>query len=202
MRTHGEEKRADKKLPIEDRENYRWLKSYNAASDLASRFPDKTIVSIGDRECDFYEFFAAAENKKDGGHFAHWLIRLKHDRLAIQTEKNGDEEIKEDLRELAVKSPILGHVEFILRARDGKKERKIKQTVQVVRTRIIAPPTLKTETKSLEITAIVTKEINTPAGEEPIEWVLLTSIDVNDNNQAFEIIKWYLARWEKEDRID
>src|SRR3990167_7358888 len=47
----AEEKKLDKKLPIEEKESYRWLLSYQAACNIAEKFPDKTIVSVGDREC-------------------------------------------------------------------------------------------------------------------------------------------------------
>lgn len=195
----AEEKKLDKKLPIEEKESYRWLLSYQAACNIAEKFPNKTIVSIGDRECDLYEFFIAAEKAQKNGPAAHWLIRLQHDRLTEQTKENADGElIHKKLREIASQSPILGHIEFMLRARDGKQERQVTQTVQVIREKILPPDTLKTDIQSINVTAILTKEINTPDGEEPIEWMLLTSVEIQDDNQAFAIIKWYLARWEIE----
>ena len=145
------------------------------------------------------EFFIAAENRQKNGPAAHWLIRLQHDRLTEQTKENADGElIHKKLREIVSQSPILGQIEFMLRARDGKQERQVTQTVQVIREKILPPDTLKTDIQSINVTAILTKEINTPDGEEPIEWMLLTSVEIKDDNQAFEIIKWYLARWEIE----
>mgnify|MGYP001566391035 CR=1 FL=1 len=194
-----EEKKLDKKLSIEEKESYRWLLSYQAACYIAEKFPDKTIVSVGDRECDLYEFFISSENRQKNGTAAHWLIRLQHDRNTEKTKENAEGElIHKKLREIASQSPVLGHIEFMLRARDGKQERQVTQTVQVIREKILPPDTLNTDIRSIYVTAILTKEINTPDGEEPIEWMLLTSIEIKDDNQAFEIIKWYLARWEIE----
>lgn len=193
------EKKAAKNLPIEEKESYRWLQSYLAACDIAKQFPEKTVVSIGDRECDFYEFFIAAHDKQQAGSAADWLVRLQHDRTIKNNDGTEHEElINKKLREAACRAPILGHIEFTLPARDGKEEREVIQTVQVVSETILPPATLKTENKSISVTAILTKEVNPPEGADPIEWILLTSIQTSGNQQAIEIIKWYLARWEIE----
>ena len=194
-----EEKKISKKLPIKGKESYRWLKSYLAACDVAKKFPEKTVVSVGDRECDMYEFFLVAEDqKKNNTAAADWLIRAQHDRTTEEKEDINGELIKKRLRELAAQEPILGTIEFTLPSRDGKAERKVVQSVQVVTKKILPPDRLKMDVEPMMVTAILTKEINTPEGEEPIEWMLLTSIEVDNGQLASEIIKWYLARWEIE----
>ena len=195
----AEEKKAFKKLPIEEKESYRWLQSYLSACDVARQFPEKTVVSVGDRECDMYEFFLMAEyQKKNNTTSADWLIRVQHDRMTAKTEETNGELINKRLSILAAQAPILGNIEFTLPSRDGKEERKVVQSVQVVAEKILPPDRLKMAAKPIMVTAILTKEINAPEGEDPIEWMLLTSIEVNDGQLASEIIKWYLARWEIE----
>jgi hypothetical protein len=194
------EKKAAKNLPIEEKESYRWLTSYLSACEVAQAFPEKTIVSVGDRECDSYEFFiAASERQKNGIPAANWLIRLQHDRATKKTkETETGKLINQRLREIASQSAILGHINFTLPARAGKPERTVIQTVQVVNENILPPKALNTDVESIPVTAILTKEIDPPEGEDPIEWMLLTNVDVKDNLKAIEIIKWYLARWEIE----
>jgi hypothetical protein len=53
-------------LPIEDKESYKWLKSYRALAAVQARCPDTTLVSVGDREADLYELFAEATSHPAG----------------------------------------------------------------------------------------------------------------------------------------
>jgi len=193
----AEELKAEHPVPIEDKESYRWIESYAAACDVAAQFPEKTIVSVGDRECDMYEFFLEAEKRKKRGEAsAEWLIRSRHQRmLDSDMDQEGSDEC---LREAAHKAPIVGHIEFTLQSRNKKPARKIKQTVQVIRRKIRPPSSLDTTTEPIEVTAILTKEVNAPKGEAPVEWLLLTSIELTEDKMASEIIQWYLARWEIE----
>ena len=38
-----------------------------------------------------------------------------------------------------------------------------------------------------------------PTGEEPLEWVLLTSIPIENVEQAWQCVDWYAMRWTVED---
>jgi hypothetical protein len=38
-----------------------------------------------------------------------------------------------------------------------------------------------------------------PEGEEPLEWVLLTSLPVENAAQAWQCMEWYTMRWTVED---
>jgi dsDNA-binding SOS-regulon protein len=49
----------------------------------------------------------------------------------------------------------------------------------------------------VEITALLAEEIDLPAGEEPITWMLLTSVPITTAEQAREVMQWYLCRWQE-----
>jgi hypothetical protein len=51
----------------------------------------------------------------------------------------------------------------------------------------------------LPIWVIRVWEEGTPEGEEPIEWILLTSVPTTTPEQAWERVDWYRARWRVED---
>jgi hypothetical protein len=42
-------------------------------------------------------------------------------------------------------------------------------------------------------------EVETPAGEDPLEWILLTSLMCSSCEQAWQRVEWYRARWRVED---
>jgi hypothetical protein len=45
---------------------------------------------------------------------------------------------------------------------------------------------------------VYAKEIRVPKGEEAIEWMLITSIPVENSDTAHAIVEWYRCRWEIE----
>ncbi len=42
---------------------------------------------------------------------------------------------------------------------------------------------------------VYVREANPPAGEEPIEWMLLTNEPVVTLDDAWRVISWYEQRW-------
>ncbi|MBK6971958.1 MAG: DUF4338 domain-containing protein [Sterolibacteriaceae bacterium] len=68
-------------LAIEQKESYRWLKSYQAVAAVQKRNPQLTVVSMGDREADIYELFAQAALEPAGPKL---LIRAQHDRQSAR----------------------------------------------------------------------------------------------------------------------
>lgn len=53
--TYGKEK--DENRPIEEKESYKWLESLEAVNEIAPDVPQTTLISVGDREADVYDFF-------------------------------------------------------------------------------------------------------------------------------------------------
>ena len=66
------------RLPIEQKESNKWLKSFSALAALQGTCPDTVLVSVGDREADIYEFFIEARQHGNG---AQVLVRAEQDRL-------------------------------------------------------------------------------------------------------------------------
>lgn len=51
----------------------------------------------------------------------------------------------------------------------------------------------------LVVTVVRTWELEPPNGEEALEWLLLTSVSVENEEQAWERVEWYRMRWIVED---
>src|SRR5262245_38145791 len=50
----------------------------------------------------------------------------------------------------------------------------------------------------VEVVAVYAKEHRPPSGEEPLEWLLLTSLPVADVPSACTVVQWYRCQWEIE----
>lgn len=177
-------KKADRgKLPIEDKESFKWLESYSAVAKVKARMPGTTVVSVGDREADVAELFALARDTKDGPAL---LIRAKHNRR-LKTEQRY-------LWETVEATPVAG-IQVIQVPRQGsRKARKVELTVRF--TPIDIRPPNGGWKKAIRAWAILAREENAPPDiKEPLEWMLPTTLPVETFEQAVEKLRWYACRW-------
>lgn len=66
-----------KKLPIEQKESMKWLKSYRAVCEVQGLCPHTMLVSVGDREADIYELFLETVKNPNGSKL---LVRCERSR--------------------------------------------------------------------------------------------------------------------------
>lgn len=113
--------------------------------------------------------------------------QLKHEK----TKKDYDEnKFKQQLST----APIYGNVEFELKGRDGKKSRIVKQIVRA-KTVTFLPSRHKRHLPIITVNAVLLEEVDVPEGEEPICWILLTSLPIRNFDEIQLIIDLYLSRW-------
>lgn len=180
----------DPHRPIEAKESLRWREGYQRVGELQARVPATRLVYTADREADIYEVFAERYLAQQAQlPWAEWLIRSEHDRK-LSDGRN--------LWEAAAAAPVLTQVEFDMPATDKRTARHIVQTLQAVRVTRKAPYRGGQALPDVEVTALLANEVNPPAGEAPITWLLLTSVPVDTAEQAVEVLQWYLCRWQIE----
>jgi len=170
-------------LPIEQKESYRWLKSYRAVGAVQKRLPQVSLVSVADREGDIYELFAEAAQDPQGPHL---LIRAKHDRgVADQAER---------LFETIQGQPIAGYLHVQLPRQKERAPREAKLAIRFA-TLMLCPPQGKGHLPTIELQAVLALEEDAPEAAEPIDWRLLTTLPVDSFEQAIEKVQWYGQRW-------
>ena len=188
--------------PIEAKESFRWLEGYRRACEVAAQIPDTKIVSLSDSEGDIYECFVEAA--KIEGVKAEFIVRACQNRL-LADQTTGK------LAETVASGSILGRLEIEVSDRpaqshDGSKrrqarsERTTKVTVQACRVTLQAPWRAGGADKLPDVTlnAVLVREVDPPADEPAIEWLLLTSLSIDTLDQVFDIIHYYTCRWEIE----
>jgi hypothetical protein len=185
VRDPGEagKKHKRRSLPIEAKESYKWLRSFQAAARLQKQCPESTVVSVGDREADIYELFALALERSD---HPKLLVRANGDRLVCEGQ--------EDVRELLRRQPVCTTQEVVVPRRGQRAKRTASCTVHFCSVEL-RPPQGKKKFGALKLWGVLIQENNAPQGIEPLEWLLLTTVEVASAQQALEKIQWYVRRW-------
>ena len=179
-------------VPIEDKESIRWLNSLKKTQEAVAE-TDTRVVTVCDREGDFYEFLECAN--KIGASF---LVRARADRTINKSSRYSE---KSDIRlwSYIQSLPNQGSYDVEIPARDDNPAR-----TATLETRFgsftMNPPRNhirhKTEVlPDLHLNAIYVVEKNPPEGIEPLEWMLLTDLPVTTFEEAIEKVRWYCLRW-------
>lgn len=170
-------------LPIEEKESYKWLRSFQAATTAAKSCPGTTIVSVGDREADIYELFALANKTPKAPYL---LVRARHDRKLA-------EEQGQLLEHLNI-CPEAGIQEIVVPRRGNRPARTARLSIRYSKV-TLAQPKRTTDASPLSIWAIIAEEKQTPEGVDPLKWVLLSTAPTMSFEDACERLAWYTQRW-------
>jgi len=175
-----------KELPIEAKESHKWIRSFEAASELQKRLPNTTVVSVGDREADVYELFARAQSSPDN---ARLLVRAQWNRHT-ESEPGG-------LWDHLLKQPVHATEVLKLPRAHNRPARQALLEVRFAEVTLHPPQRLK-KLGPVHLWAVLVREPHPPPGQKAVEWMLLTSIPVTTVHQALEKIGWYVRRWQIE----
>ena len=193
-------------IPAEDKDTYKWIEGFRDIREVSRCLPGTKLCAVADRESDFFEFFD--EWRQDPS--VDLVVRAKHDRKACQAEDMGLEQssLFEDLRATPAHDRVELHVPR--RREKAPKGKKPGRRALPARKAAVAlsykevwirPPThgLNSKKDPVKLWALHLLEEHPPQGEDPIEWFLLTTIEVDCMQTALECIQWYRLRWRIED---
>lgn len=174
------------KLPIEEKESYKWLASAERSQRCFQVGGARLVTHIGDREADIYEEWATVPDR-----YNHVLVRVHQDRRLLGRT--------ESLYTYLSAQPCEGTytVDVIADSRHGRTAREALLVVRWTSVEIQRPDKLNREDypPRIKLYAVEAKEVNTPTGQEPIHWRLMTTHPVVAIEQALQVIKWYCWRW-------
>lgn len=174
------------KLPIEEKENYRWLQAFEQTIALSPDGVD--VVTVCDREADIYEMFALAQEQE-----AHLLVRASADRALVDNEAR-------TLWPKVERPAITGYLTVHITPNAKRAARTAKVSLRF--TQVKLKPPWRPKQKKLPIVtlnAILVREDNPPTSvDEPIEWLLLTNTPVATFADALQVVQWYCTRWQIE----
>jgi hypothetical protein len=175
-----------RRRPIEEKESYRWLKSYHATVKWGQENPGTRFVNISDREGDLYDLFALGAQHPETG----ILVRARHERK----DQSGA-----CFTALLAEEKAAGTLEIEVPRKPGQPARRAKLSVKYISLTLRAPQGRSSE-KPICLWIVEAQEIlATGSLQKPLCWRLVTNIPVTDFASAVEKIQWYGKRWSIEE---
>jgi hypothetical protein len=159
--------------------------SWAAALKSAGRPPGGTQwIYIADRESDFYEPIHLCQQ-----HGVDFVIRGGQDRRLAEGAGH--------LHEALAQAVVLGQMTVEIRARPGRAARTAMVELRSVRVNIDGPwRPAGWQSPLAGLNVLEVREVHPPEGlEEPLHWILLTSLACTTRTEAQRVVGRYTARW-------
>jgi hypothetical protein len=175
-----------------DRESQVWPR---AATACGAPPPGTRWVHVGDAYSDLFDFLHACRARG-----ADFLVRACQDRCIERPDGQPDH-----LMRWARALPAQGEGLLDLPARSARPGQPAR-AARAARLRLafgaatVRPPAHGGRGQAaLPVWVVRVWEVDAPAGVEPLEWVLVTSVPVTTPAEAWERVAWYRCRWLCED---
>jgi hypothetical protein len=174
-------RREHKQKTISEKESIKWLNSLTATENVQKTCPDTLMINIGDREADIYELFHQAQ-----GCITRLLVRAAWNRKLDHSEK---------LLWLYMKTqPLAAKLEITVPRKHKKPQRTAIVSLRFAPVSL-KPPKLKRNLKPVKLWAIYLYEPSPPKGEEPLSWMLLTTLKTDSLDDAIQRVEYYSMRF-------
>ena len=201
-----------KALPIEQKESQRWIDMLRRSKELAAEMPSTRLICVADSEADIYEYLAEAQAEPPR---LDWIVRASGDRALQESGERpaeGGAHAENGaaaglLRAEVMKSEVRFTKTITVRERQPKvdcnargrcqprKAREAEVEVRAARVTLRPPWRRDRELPPLAVNVVLVREIAPPPDEDPVEWILLTSMPVTTIEDISAVIQYYCVRW-------
>ena len=144
------------------------------------------MITVCDREADIYEFFVEAKEHP-------FVIRSAQNRRSEDTHGT--------LKTLVSHAPLAGELTLDIPARPEHPARQAHLQVRFAQTTLRLPhrcqqrPETKNWSPPVSVFLVSVIEPNPPDDITPLNWLLLTNVEVSNFSEALQRIEWYTQRW-------
>jgi hypothetical protein len=175
--------------PVEQKETHYWMQTIRAAASALTHAGVRGWFQI-DREGDGCDVLQELEQTGHG-----WTVRGNADR-SIQLEDGDADRLRAELS----RQTVAGGYRLPVIARPGRKPRQAHMIVRVARVVLRLRDRRTSRITRLAVHAVWAREQDTtPAGEDPIDWLLYTNRPVDTLDEAFDVVWGYAQRWKVEE---
>jgi hypothetical protein len=183
------------KLPIEEKESFRWLTGYRLACELARDCPETQIVSVADREADLYDIFMEAEKQaKEHPRSADFIIRAKIKRSIPERDREAGPHAYKKVRDEVSNSELRATQTIELPRTPKRAARQAKLEVRAIRV-TVKPPHERSSLPTVTYNVVLVEEVGGPNDGTDVSWLLITSLPIDSFDDIQLVIDDYVARW-------
>jgi hypothetical protein len=177
-----------KRLPFEKRESARWLETMSSCIERVSGASATTqITFILDREADIDAVLCAAAKT------THSIVLRARNRV-VRSEGG------RSLRNLLGKQKVLGTYEVNLPVRQGVAARHAMIAISSLRVTLAIKDPNSSKRTDVTMSAIWARETTKcRRGEEPLDWLLLSNMQIDGLKDAKAVVAIYKLRWRIEE---
>jgi hypothetical protein len=171
-----------RRRPLAERESVHWVDTAQQAKPVLQ--PAALVTVVADREADIYPLWVTVPDRQ-----FHALTRAMKDRLLVGGGT---------LFAAAAGFPPSGRRELALPAREpGRPKRTAVLELRYGEVEICHPvdEADRSLPPSVRLRLVEVRELDPPAGVEPLHWRLLTTHAIADAAAAWQIVGWYQLRW-------
>lgn len=168
----------------DDRESRLWIKGVEAAGPAPAGV---RVIDISDRGSDTFEYMA-----REVSLGRHFVLRVAKDRR-FATEQAGHRYLFDLVRNLTATDTDTIAVPATKTV--AARQAQIRISFSPI---TLTPPRKKAGeyvNRSLSLWVVRIAEVNPPSGVEPLEWILIGNVPVENASQARDYQKWYQHRW-------
>lgn len=187
-----------RKTPIEEKESICWIEGLRESVKVANDCPETRCIVLGDSGADIYELFSESRETAHGRPL-EILVRGCHERAT--TTKN------HSILDQARKGACLYSATINVSQRTAMKKTETRKRMKDRPARLAtievraccvtlhAPPRFDRKLPNVSVNVVLVEETGTPEGQEPIQWLLVTSLPIETDEQVRMIVQYYCQRW-------
>lgn len=185
-------------VPIEEKETFCWIQAHRDCVAVAATMPQTRLVSVMDREADFFELF---DEQRQHPRVA-LLVRAQYDRALTGETGHLFATVRQAPVQARVQVPVPRQSARPKRAKQRARPKRAARTVTLaVRAQAVQlrPPPYHRAKAPIALWVIHAVEEHPPPGAARVEWFLLTTLPLAAPEDAIQCLRWYCLRWRIED---
>ncbi len=193
-----DDKRPSYTIPIEEKDTFCWIEGLRDTMEVAAQMPQTRLINVCDREGDFFELF----DEQRRNPCVDLLVRANHNRVITEEPFK----LFPAIRQAPLQTKVQVHVpRQSARPKLSKKKARPKRPSRLAELEVryqriqLRPPDYHSDKDPIDVWVIHAVESSPPEATEPVEWFLLTTVNITSPEDAVQCLRWYCLRWRIED---
>jgi hypothetical protein len=187
------DKKEQKKKPIEEKESSKWLggilSAREALAENLARQQRPRLIHVGDRECDIHEVFEAIRDSEDGA-----VIRSAQNRRIVDTQGG-----RHYARPFVRASPLMGTRTIDVPRKHSQPSRQATVQIRACQVRLCPSSPQFPKRRPVDLALVEVWEENPPDDLAGLHWLLWTTEPVGNAREALRVVSIYKKRWKIEE---